>query len=200
MSEAELVRPEPICLFDLDGTMADFDGAMRAGLASIASPDEQQTYWVEQDDEPAHVTARRRMIKRQPGFWRNLGRLAPGFQIFQEAIRLQFRNAVITKAPRNNFPAWSEKVEWCHNHLVPIDPHLQVNLVEDKGLMYGKVLVDDWPKYVLRWLEWRARGLVIMPAQVWNEGFSHPNVIRVCNDRTLAQAFERMAAARAECR
>ena len=29
-----------------------------------------------------------------------------------------------------------------------------------------------------RWLEWRPRGLVVLPAQPWNHGFSHPNAIR----------------------
>ena len=44
--------------------------------------------------------------------------------------------------------------------------------------MYGKVLVDDWPEYISRWLKWRPRGLVIMPASQSNAGFTHPQVIR----------------------
>lgn len=48
----------------------------------------------------------------------------------------------------------------------------------DKGGTYGRVLVDDYPKYVKDWLKHRPRGLVIMPAHSYNEGFTHPNVIR----------------------
>jgi 5'-nucleotidase len=40
------------------------------------------------------------------------------------------------------------------------------------------VLVDDWPEYIHRWLTWRPRGLVIVPAQPWNVGFSHPKALR----------------------
>jgi len=55
---------------------------------------------------------------------------------------------------------------------------VQVTLTEDKGLVYGKVLVDDWPPYIERWLTWRPRGLVIMPARRWNATFTHPQVLR----------------------
>ena len=85
--------------------------------------------------------------------------------------------------------AWGEKLEWCRLHL-PED--VQVTLTEDKGLVYGRVLVDDWPPYVLRWLEWRKRGLVIMPAREWNEGFEHRQVIRYVagqNDAEVLQAL-----------
>jgi hypothetical protein len=44
------------------------------------------------------------------------------------------------------------------------------------------VLVDDYPPYVQRWLAWRPRGRVIMPAHAWNAGFSHPNVLRYAGD------------------
>jgi hypothetical protein len=33
-------NPENIALFDLDGTLADFDGGMDAGMRKIATPDE----------------------------------------------------------------------------------------------------------------------------------------------------------------
>ena len=49
-----------------------------------------------------------------------------------------------------------EKVQWCDRHLADF-PH-QITITMDKGLVYGKLLVDDWPDYVLRWLRWRKRG------------------------------------------
>jgi len=49
-------------------------------------------------------------------------------------------------------------------------------------MVYGRALVDDWPPYVEAWLEYRPRGLVIMPDRPWNQGFSHPNVVRALGD------------------
>ncbi len=62
--------------------------------------------------------------------------------------------------------------------------------------MYGKMLTDDWPNYMIRWLEWRPRGLGIMPAQKWNEGFEHSNVVRY-DGTNLAEVRDRMEAIRA---
>jgi 5'-nucleotidase len=62
-----------------------------------------------------------------------------------------------------------------------------VTITMDKGLVYGKVLVDDYPEYALRWLKWRKRGLVIMPNQPWNQGFEHPQVHRYTGDREEIQ-------------
>lgn len=172
---------KPIALFDLDGTLADFDGAMKAGLALIAHPDELKdgTYCVfEHKDEPDHIRIRRRLLKQRPGFWRNLQKLELGMKLMHASIALGYQVNILTKAPRTNFPAWTEKVEWCHQNL-PMEHGIQVNLVENKGIVYGKVLVDDWPEYVSAWIAHRPRGLVLMPAQPWNENFKAPNVIRV---------------------
>jgi hypothetical protein len=96
---------------------------------------------------------------------------------------------VLSRGPRTNSVAWGEKLEWCRINL-PED--VQVTLTEDKGLVYGRVLVDDWPAYILRWLEWRKHGLVIMPARDWNIGFEHRQVIRYVagkNDMDVLQAL-----------
>jgi hypothetical protein len=53
-----------------------------------------------------------------------------------------------------------------------------VTITHDKGIVYGAVLVDDWPEYVTSWLEHRPRGLVIMPAHNHNVGFAHSQVVR----------------------
>lgn len=193
-------KPEPIALFDLDNTLADFVGSMRAKMAEVSAPGEQ-SYYDEQDDEPPHITARRRLIKRVPGFWKNLPQLEIGMVLLKEAIRLSFDVTILTKAPRNNFMAWSEKAEWCWNNLLMKEHGIQISIVEDKGLHYGKILVDDWPKYALRWLEHRPRGTVIMPAHDYNKDFSHPNVIRadLQDAASMARAFAAMAEIRSKC-
>jgi 5'-nucleotidase len=200
-------RPEPIALFDLDGTLADFDGGIEEGMQALASPAELEAgplIWFprEQATEPKHIKARRRLIKRQPGFWRELKQLPLGMALFQEALRLKFVIDILTKAPRKNAPAWTEKVEWCEKNL-PMeneDHEIGINLVTNKGRFYGRMLTDDYPPYIVKWLEHRPRGTVIMPALPWNEGFSHPQVLRVTNtEADIAKAFNLMRLVRETC-
>jgi 5'(3')-deoxyribonucleotidase len=124
-----------------------------------------------------YLRARRNLVKTQPGFWRNLEPLESGFRIVEILRQLDFELHILTKGPQNSTNAWTEKVEWCKQYI----PDASIVIAQDKGLVYGKVLVDDWPSYVNRWLEWRPRGLIIMPAHKWNVGFEHSNVIRYEN-------------------
>jgi FMN phosphatase YigB (HAD superfamily) len=169
---------ELIALVDMDGTLCDYDGALRAGLLQLRSPGESEEP-VGHDDGPPWLEARKNLIKRQMGWWRNLARLEDGFYLIARLKWHRFRLVVLTKGPFNTTSAWTEKVEWCREHL----PGVGVTLTEDKGLVYGKVLVDDWPPYVERWLTWRPRGLVIMPDRPWNQGYTHPNVFRFRGDK-----------------
>ena len=203
----EQKRPEPIALYDLDGTLADFDGAMEAGMRALAAPQELeagQEIWFprEQATEPKHIKARRRAVKRQPGFWRDLPQLQLGMRLFREALRLKFVIDILTKAPRKNAPAWTEKVEWCEKNL-PMedeDNEIGINLVTNKGRFYGRMLTDDYPPYIMKWLEHRPRGTVIMPACPWNADFTHPQVLRVRNtEEDIAKAFNLMRLVRETC-
>ena len=158
-------RPaEPIALFDMDGTLADFDKSMRAKLANLRSPGEDPRADETAYEDVPYVKARRRLIKSQPGFWRDLERIPLGFQLLEEALAQRFMCQILTKQPRKIPAAASEKIEWCSQHV----PDLPIHLSEDKGVVYGKLLCDDWPEYIERWLMWRPRGLVIAVAQPWN--------------------------------
>ena len=164
---------ENIALFDLDGTLADFDTAMKRDMVEIATPGEEKIDpW---DRSKPWIKARKSLIMRQPGWWENLRPLQLGFDILEMILKLDFEVHVLTKGPSASAIAWGEKVEWCKSHL---PKEVKITITEDKGLVYGKVLVDDWPKYIERWLKWRPRGLVIMPAHEHNKDFKHPNVIR----------------------
>jgi 5'-nucleotidase len=165
-----------IALVDMDGTACDYAEAMARDLEALRSPGE--TY---PDDhfndgvDRAWLKARRRMIKAQPDWWLNLKPLKVGMALV-ELLRANAEVHVLTKGPSSNDDAWSQKVTWCRRHF-PSD--VKITVTEDKGLSYGRILVDDWPSYVTRWLEWRPRGLVLMPDQPWNQDFEHPNVRRV---------------------
>jgi len=172
-----------VALFDMDGTLANHTGELHRRLELMRSPHEpgialEDFAW---GSQPEYIQERVRVIRSNPGFWINLPVLARGFEILEEAHRLKFQIEVLTKGPRRSPIAWMEKLQWCDKYLAGF-PH-QVTITMDKGLVYGKLLVDDYPEYALRWLRWRKRGTVIMPDQPWNRGFEHPQVYRYTGDR-----------------
>jgi 5'(3')-deoxyribonucleotidase len=170
-----------IGLIDLDGTVADYDAALTEAQEAIRSPDEppyRDRY--SGGSEPPYVEARRKMIQRQPGFWRNLKRLALGFDVVEELRRLEFQLHVLTKGPQSNGPAWGEKLEWAREHL----EDATVTVTGDKSIVYGRVLVDDYSPYFTAWLRNRPRGVVVCVAHPWNEQYAvggaawRPDVLR----------------------
>jgi 5'-nucleotidase len=167
-----------IALFDMDGSLADYEGAMIRDLNKLRSPDEPETtaenLW--DKEKLRHISARMNLIKSQPNWWSLLAPLACGMSVLGWCKANGFDIHILTKGPKKHSNAWSEKLQWCQEHL---GPDVDVHVTSDKGLVYGKILYDDYPAYMLRWLEHRPRGLGIMPGTPGNKSFSHPNVIRI---------------------
>jgi 5'-nucleotidase len=199
---------DKIALIDLDGTIADYDNEMRLQMAFLRAPGEPEyphrpTY--DDGEVPSYITARRKVIQRQIGFWRNLKPLALGFEVIEELRKLQFQLHVLTKGPRSTSNAWSEKLDWCKEHL----PDALVTVTGDKSLVYGRVLVDDFPPYIEKWLSVRPRGLVVSIAHPWNADYAkggskeNQNVLRYDGTNRaelisrLTSAFERRPRERA---
>jgi hypothetical protein len=191
------MNPHPqIALFDLDGTLADYDGQLLLDLKKLHS------YWEPEVEEvfnymhmPSYLEARRQMITKQVGWWSKLNRLRLGWDILDACKIIGFNISILTKGPSSKSHAWSEKIDWCNTHLKDyIDG---VTITHNKGLVYGRVLVDDFPEYILNWLEYRPRGLVIMPVNKRNISFNHPNVIKYNGmnleevDKKLLEAYNR---------
>lgn len=174
------MKTEKIALFDLDGSLADFDGAMRRDLRSMRFPGEPEiaddTNLHDLEDGLSYIRARMDFIKSKRGWWRELPRIESGFAIVRAAQKIGYHIDILTKAPRKQPQAWMEKVEWCEEQaeLVEADIHLAMN----KGLVYGKLLFDDFPKFMTQWLRHRPRGLGIMPVTPYNAEYSHPNVVK----------------------
>jgi len=164
---------QDIALFDLDSTLCDYSKSMAKEYNEILSPGEEP-FKDFRKNLPSYIENRIRLIRNQPGWWRNMEKFQLGFDILEIAKKLDYDIFILTKAPKRHKNAWTEKVEWCKIHV----PEAQITITDKKGLIYGKVLVDDYPPYIEEWLEHRPRGLVILPAQTWNKDFSHPNVIR----------------------
>lgn len=167
-----------IALVDMDGTIADYDTGIRVEMEKVRSPEETGPAVIHgvKEDQPDFYRNRIKMIRNQAGWWKHLMILPDGFQIVEMLKSIGFVIHVLTKGPKSSPNAFTEKVCWCKKHL----PGVPVNLVEVKGMVYGRVLVDDWPPYVETWNKTRPRGLVIMPDRPWNQGFEHPNMIRAC--------------------
>jgi len=193
---------ELVALIDMDGTVADFDGAMQRDLAKLTSPGERIPDAGPNDSgEPHWLKARKRLIKTQPGWWQTLPEHGTGMAVYNHLRNVGFAMMVLTKGPYQSTQAWTEKVKWCRKHI----PDAQITITEDKGLVYGKVLVDDWPTYGIRWLQWRPRGLLIVPAWPWNTldkypEHLHPNILRVTGkdwQRELPLLMERIESIKA---
>jgi len=177
-----------IALIDMDGTLANYESAMRAKLTEIFG-DEVENKWFFGEHKPAIE-----MIKTIPGFWRNLPKIELGFKIVELLKAGGFDLHILTRGPHNAINGWSEKVEWAREHL----PNTPITITEDKGLVFGRILVDDWGPYCESWLKFRPRGLVIMPAYYHNEGYDRINpgrVIRATGDNwdELKKAIENVA-------
>lgn len=160
----------------MDGTLVDYDGGLRKVLGTIQGPGEPDIASdVHRDDQPDYMKQRIDLITGSMEWWENLPRHPLGFHVLNLAQEIGYRTMILTQGPRRKSNAWTGKKRWIDREL---GVETDVTITRDKGLVYGKVLVDDYPPYVERWLSWRRRGLVIMPASKLNAKFSHPNVIR----------------------
>lgn len=164
-----------ICLFDLDGTLCGYDEALKKDMIALQSPSEQPYEEVPRDNAPAYLKARADLIRSNMTWWAELPRFKLGFDVWDLAERFGYRRVILTQGPKRNPLAWAGKKMWIDRNL---GQDIDLIITRDKGLVYGKVLVDDWPEYVEKWLKHRPRGLVIMPASKANEGFNHSQVIR----------------------
>lgn len=175
MSCGEPSRPDrPVALVDLGDTLCDCSGVLHQGLERLRGPSEQP-----EDEQlqplPPHLEARRRLVMAAPGFWAALPPLPLGLALLELLRDEGYAVHVLTKGPKDSPAAWADKVAWCRQHL----PGVPVVVTDDKSLVQGEVLVDDWLPYVQRWQQRHPRGLAIVPARPWNTGAaSQPHCVR----------------------
>jgi len=163
-----------IALFDMDGTLCDHDKALKKDMEKLKGPKENLPEVFLGQDTPPYLRERIELIRKQPGWWENLDKFKLGFDILNVAKKLGFEIYILTKGPSSKPNAWKEKVDWIRKNV----EKAKITITEDKGLVYGKVLVDDYPHYIEAWLKHRPRGLVIMPIHSYNQNYNHPRVIR----------------------
>lgn len=169
------MKPEDIALYDMDGTLCDYDLALKESMEVLRFPGEPPYAGVPRDNTSDYLRARSDLIRSKTNWWANLPKFQLGFDIWDLTHSMGYRHMILTQGPKRNPKAWMGKKMWIDKN---IGADIDITITRNKGLVYGKIFVDDWPEHVLQWLEWRPRGLVIMPAQKHNAGFSHPQVIR----------------------
>lgn len=178
----ERCEDPPIALVDMDGTICDTDQVLRRELTLIAGPNEPDRQSYHRDEAPQYIVNREALIKRKVGFWRNLPRLQLGFDVLGVLKELGYFIHILTRASADIPTAWSEKVEWCGRELAEDLGHpgrdYKIAISQDKGLVYGKALIEDWPPYIADWLAHRPRGKVVLIDQPHNKGLVHPQILR----------------------
>ena len=164
-----------IALVDLDGVLCDYNKGMIKSLEKMHGPNDppldSYTTW---HDTPDYLYQRMEFIKSNGEWWENLPRFELGFDVMAILIEMDYYISILTQGPKRHPEAWSHKLRWCYKNV----PDLDVTITRNKSLVYGKVLVDDYPEYIDAWLAHRPRGLVVMPANSMNADYTHPNMIR----------------------
>ena len=175
----------------MDGTICDHDQSLFNGLEALRGPKEPVYMPPIKNDAPEYIKNRADLIRASESWWENLPRLQLGWNVLKIARELDYRIMILTQGPKKNPASWSGKKKWIDKNL---GPDVDITITRDKGLVYGKVLVDDYPQYIERWLKWRERGLVIMPANESNKYFNHSQVIRYdgTNLEEVSKAMERV--------
>lgn len=171
---------ENIALVDMDGTLVDYDKGMTEAMQPYLAENEKP-YDLYSENKPEHIKRISKLVRTQPGFWLNLKTIQRGIEILILLHNNGFKLHILTKGPFSSTNAWTEKVEWCQKNLSAfgrVGKDFGMTITSDKGLVYGKILFDDYPVYCQRWLEWRPRGLVIQLKTEQNKDWVHPNVVK----------------------
>lgn len=148
-----------IALFDMDGTLVDYHNVLKNDMIKLISPTEKISDFEGNLSVSNYLYERKMLITSQPGWWENLPKKQEGWDILEMCKQIGFEIMILTKGPYDRSLAWSEKVRWIKKHLQDDN----ITITTDKSIVYGRVLVDDYPDYVQAWLYHRPRGLVIMP-------------------------------------
>lgn len=157
-----MTEQRKIALFDMDGTLVDYHKVLSKDMESLRAPNECEFDSSILHDEkiPEYIEKRKYLITNQPGWWENLPKYYPGWFVLNLCQSVGYKIVVLTKGPNNRDQAWTEKVKWVKKYLPDVTT---IITSEDKSLVYGRVLVDDYPDYVHGWLKHRPRGLAIIP-------------------------------------
>jgi len=182
-------KPKPVALIDMDGTLADFHGALHRDMKSLQGPGESELEDLSLIETTPYLYKRAAFIKRSPNWWYNLSPIPSGMQMLGILHDLDYKMVILTRGPKNNPGAWEQKMRWVEDYVISKFPHVKCVVTSgDKSQVMGAVLVDDWPDYVSPWLKTNPNGIGMLPSRYWNSDFVHASVCRYEDNQT--QAYE----------
>lgn len=159
-----------VALFDMDDTLCNTRGQRIIDLRKISKNESEINPDYLSPDCPSYIKKRLRTIMSQPGWWKNLPRLKDGFELYELARSEGLETQILSKGPTTYPLAWTEKLLWCQKNV----PESKVTITLDKSKYRGDILVDDWPDYVIAWLEANKNGRAILPLREWNKDYKNP--------------------------
>ena len=91
---------QPIALFDMDGTLCDYDLGLESSLAPLRCPHEPRRRV--RDRESKWLKARMDLIRSSTDWWADLPRLDLGFDLWRMAGEVGYRRMILTQGPKKN--------------------------------------------------------------------------------------------------
>jgi 5'-nucleotidase len=138
--------PGRVVLVDMDGVLADFDGAVLAGLPPEIERVQRQNFYIVQDyrEHRAHVEA----VYSHPEFFFNLEIIGGALDGWQRLLDLGYHPRICTAPLTLNPRSEDGKIAWLEQHFVPrFGPDVVDQVIFDrKKYRYPALaLIDDRP-------------------------------------------------------
>lgn len=162
-------------LFDMDETLCDTWGKTLKDLTDYFPQKILKELHPYEDSMPQEIKERIKEIQNRKDWWRTLPVLEKGIQLWQYLRTLGFETALATKGPYLKPQAWGEKFQWQKELLPEADEMIITS--KNKERIRGEILVDDWPSYVLGFLEKNKNSIAIIPEREYNLKFKHPRTV-----------------------
>lgn len=159
-------------LFDLDDTLVDYTGGLIKSLNAKKSPFEPKYHSIIPRNKKNKTLVEE--IRNKNGWWQNLEKLEHGFNLYELAQKFNHDIYITTQGPNSSPNAWSEKFLWSKKET----PNAKLIITQNKSIINGDYLVDDYPPYLKDWLKTRKDAIAIMPVHSLNKNFFHKQVIK----------------------
>lgn len=178
--------PRPIILLDVDGVVADFEGAVRRTVAEVGYVMPAPTEWNFTLSFPAEISDHYLNRASQPG-WCSAIEAYPGAERFVAELRT-LGDVVAVTAPLGCCPTWeSERREWLRCRGIH-----DVVSTRRKDLVYGDVLIEDKVENLRAWYDrWQRDAYGILVQHTYNRHADWPTCVPACDFDALLEAVRR---------
>ena len=179
--------PRPIILLDVDGVVADFEGAVRRTVAEVGYTLPTPTEWNFTAHLPAEVFDHYLDRVKQPGWCAGI-ETYPEAEWFVAELRT-LGDVVAVTAPLGCCPTWeSERRQWLRSKLNVVD----VVSTARKDLVYGNVLIEDKVENLRAWYDRSQRDAYgILVQHTYNRHADWPTCVPACDFDALLEAVRR---------